>query len=91
MTESSELGPRRRNQKNQNEKNKKPVSGFQMVDLDQKPVSKSTGPKVDQSETTFQPPQTSEKISSKNRATSIIQSQRRLQNSKKQVLRRVSF
>ena len=91
MAKSSELGPRRRNQKNQNEIIQKPVSGFQMVDLDQKPVPKSTGPKVDQSETTFQPPQIREKISAKNRATSIIQSQRRLQNSKKQVLRRVSF
>ena len=90
MAKSSAPGPRRRRPQssgpdNLAEKPQKPVFEFHMPDS---PDSKSAGPKLDQSETetSFEPPPIREKISAKNRATSIIQSQRRLQNSKKQVL-----
>ena len=87
MTRSSQLGPRRRRPQssgpvNPTEKIPKPVSGFQMPNSP--PVQKSAGLELDQSEKEASFPR--EKISAKNRATSIIQSQRRLQNSKKQVL-----
>ena len=87
MTRSSALAPRRRRPQssgpvNPTEKIPKPVSGFQMPNSP--PVQKSAGPELDQSEKEASFPR--EKISAKNRATSIIQSQRRLQNSKKQVL-----
>jgi len=87
MPKSSALAPRRRRPQssgpvNPTEKIPKPVSGFQMPNSP--PVQKSAGPELDQSEKEASFPR--EKISAKNRATSIIQSQRRLQNSKKQVL-----
>ena len=94
MAKSSEPGPRRRRPQssgpvNPIEKIPKPLSGFQMPKSppNQTPVQKSAEPEVpelDQSEKEASLPR--EKISAKNRATSIIQSQRRLQNSKKQVL-----
>ena len=94
MAKSRAPGPRRRRPQNPEpdnvtEKTQKPVFEFHMPDS---PDSKSAEPKLDQSESltetesSFHPPPTREKISAKNRATSIIQSQRRLQNSKKQVL-----
>ena len=90
MAKSRAPGPRRRRPQNSEpdnvtEKSQKPVFEFHMPDS---PDAKSAEPKLNQSETetNFEPPPIREKISAKNRATSIIQSQRRLQNSKKTVL-----